>query len=71
MSNVEHMPLKFEGFFCGGGIVCFFSTLMLEACRLKCVCQPAGLLEGSPQDGQWQLFIFSLADLSSPLYNVE
>lgn len=69
MANVEHTPLKFEGFL--GGVVCFFSTLMPEACRLKRVCQPTGLLEGSPQDGQWQLFIFSLADLSSPLYNVE
>lgn len=37
----------------------------------KCVWQPAGLLEGNLQDGQWQLFIFSLIDLNSPLYNVK
>lgn len=44
----------------------FFPFSAQRAADLKMGCQPAGLLEGNLQDGQWQLFIFSLIDLNSP-----
>lgn len=61
MANGEHTCLNFPVF-----------AVKPEACRPKnVVVSQRGLLEGSLRDGQWQLFIFSLIDLNSPLYNVE